>query len=138
LPYVETSNASEAYRRSYDVGDDTNPKGIWVNASKLLADPKVAQRVMELQAKAVERTMVTVQTLTQELDEDRAIARKLDMPSAAITAVMGKAKLHGLAADRQLVGGDSNAPPWTRATGPKTVGGKAVVSRNANKGGKRP
>ena len=31
-----------------------------------------------------------------------------------------------------------NWKPWTRATGPKTVEGKAVVARNADKGGKRP
>ena len=30
-----------------------------------------------------------------------------------------------------------NWKPWTQATGPKTVEGKARVSRNAFKGGKR-
>jgi phage terminase small subunit len=104
--YVETGNASEAYRRSFEVGKNTKPESVWVNASKLLSDAKVAQRVEELFARAVERTMVTVDSLTRELDEDRVLARKLDMPSAAITAVMGKAKLHGLAADRMALGGD--------------------------------
>jgi hypothetical protein len=28
--------------------------------------------------------------------------------------------------------------PWERSTGPKTPAGKAIVSRNANKGGTRP
>ena len=28
--------------------------------------------------------------------------------------------------------------PWQQATGPKTVEGKAVVARNAFKGGRRP
>jgi hypothetical protein len=31
-----------------------------------------------------------------------------------------------------------NWKPWTQATGPKTVEGKAIVSRNAYRGGKRP
>jgi hypothetical protein len=30
-----------------------------------------------------------------------------------------------------------NWKPWTQATGPKTVEGKAIVSRNSFKGGKR-
>jgi hypothetical protein len=34
--FVETGNASEAYRRAYDVGEDTKPKTIWECASKLL------------------------------------------------------------------------------------------------------
>ena len=28
--------------------------------------------------------------------------------------------------------------PWSKATGPKTAEGKAIVSRNAFKGGRRP
>jgi hypothetical protein len=36
----------------------------------------------------------------QELDEDRELARLLNMPGAAVSAVMGKAKLHGLLVDK--------------------------------------
>lgn len=52
--YVELGNASEAYRRAYDVGPDSKDDGIHVNASKLLANAKVALRVDELQAEAME------------------------------------------------------------------------------------
>jgi phage terminase small subunit len=110
LAYVETGNASEAYRRSYNIKSST-PQAVWVSACRVLADAKVSLRVAQLQERAVKRHDVTIDSLTQELDEDRELARRLGMPSSAISAVMGKAKLHGLAADRQLVGGDPNAPP---------------------------
>jgi phage terminase small subunit len=109
LAYVETGNASEAYRRSYDV-KNTATKTIWEASSRLLADSKVSARVEELQARAVKRHDVTVDSLTRELDEDRELARSLAMPSAAISAVMGKAKLHGLASDRMALGGDAKNP----------------------------
>jgi phage terminase small subunit len=97
LAYVETGNASEAYRRSYDVGEDTKPESIWTNASKLMSDAKVAQRVKELQLAARELTLVSVGTLTQELEEARAHAMNDEKgASAAVSAIMGKAKLHKL------------------------------------------
>lgn len=69
LAYVETSNASEAYRRAYDVGEKTQPKNIWVNACKTLSNAKVAQRVAELQAMAADRMLVTVESITRELKQ---------------------------------------------------------------------
>ena len=98
--YVETGNASEAYRQAYEVAETTKPESVWSNASQVLADTKVAQRVMELQEAARERTLVTIEALTKELDEDRELARQEKQPSAAISAVMGKAKLHGLIIDK--------------------------------------
>lgn len=67
LAYVETGNASEAYRRSYDVGEDTKPESIWVNASKLMSDAKVLQRVDELRAKAAARAEITQERVLREL-----------------------------------------------------------------------
>lgn len=46
--YIETGNASEAYRRSYDVGADTKPETVWQEASRMMADPKVGARVEAL------------------------------------------------------------------------------------------
>lgn len=97
--YVETGNASEAYRRAYDA-ENSSPETIKVEASRLLDNPNVALTVVGLQEVARERTLVTIETLTKELDEDRTMARSLDMPAAAISAVMGKAKLHGLITDK--------------------------------------
>jgi phage terminase small subunit len=67
LAYVQTSNASEAYRRSYDVGENTKPESIWVNASKLMSDAKVLQRVDELRANAAARAEITQERVLREL-----------------------------------------------------------------------
>lgn len=98
--YVETGNASEAYRQAYDVGENTKPQTVWSLAYKELAKGYVGARVVELQSAAQERTMVTLESLTSELDEDRELARKEKQASSAISAVMGKAKLHGLLVDK--------------------------------------
>lgn len=64
--YIETANASEAYRRAYDASGmkDTS---IHVNACKLLAETKVAQRVAALQAEAAKRNEITVDKIIREL-----------------------------------------------------------------------
>lgn len=98
--YVETSNASEAYRQAYDVGKKTLPERIWSDACKLAANPKVAQRVAELHLLAQERTLVTMESITKELDENRKKAEGLDQPAAMNGATMGKAKVNGLLIDK--------------------------------------
>ena len=49
--YVNTGNASEAYRRAYDVGADTKLETIASKASHLLAEYNISTRVKELQRK---------------------------------------------------------------------------------------
>lgn len=63
--YIETGNASEAYRRSYDA-QNMLPKTVWEEASRTLADPKVAARVMELQDELRARHGVTVDRVLRE------------------------------------------------------------------------
>jgi len=99
LAYIETGNQSEAYRRAYNA-ENMKPAVINVKASELMADGKVSVRVRELQAEAAERALVTVQSLTDELEEARSLAHSLGQPSAAVSASMGKAKLHGLLTDK--------------------------------------
>lgn len=57
--YVNTGNASEAYRRAYDVGPDTKMEVINVEGSRLLSDPNIALRVKELQTKEAEDFQIT-------------------------------------------------------------------------------
>lgn len=103
LAYVETSNASEAYRRCYNVGENTKPETVWVKASELLSGGKVAARVAELQAMAADRMLVTVESITRELDEARELAKTEKQAAAMTGAIMGKAKLHGLLVEKQEV-----------------------------------
>jgi phage terminase small subunit len=57
--YVNTGNASEAYRRAYDVGADTKTEVINVEGSRLLSDPNISLRVKELQKKEAESFQIT-------------------------------------------------------------------------------
>lgn len=102
LAYVETRNASEAYRRSYNA-ENTKPEVVWVKASELLSHGKVSVRIAELMMALEERMMVTVESITKELDQARDLAKDEKQAAAMTTAIMGKAKLHGLLVDRQEV-----------------------------------
>ena len=103
LAYVEKGNASEAYRLAYDVGENTKPETVWRKASALAADGKVSARVAELKGQAATLLMVTIESLTTELDEARKVAKETLNPAAMTGATMGKAKLHGLLVDKQEV-----------------------------------
>lgn len=112
LAYVETGNASEAYRRSYDT---KSMKDTTINreAKALLDNPKITTRLRGIQQAARERHEITIERLTDMLMEDREMARKNSQSAPAIAAVMGLAKLHGLIVDRNQVGGDPSNPVRT-------------------------
>jgi phage terminase small subunit len=63
--YIELGNASEAYRQSYDA-ENMLDKSVWEEASRTLADHKVAARIMELQEQHRKRHEVTVDRIKQE------------------------------------------------------------------------
>lgn len=95
LAYIETGNASEAYRQAYDCSKMSN-EAINVEATKLLNNPKIALRVDELQTAHRERHKITVDELIEELEQARAIAKEKGNATAMVSATMGKAKLLGL------------------------------------------
>lgn len=100
--FVETGNASEAYRQSYK-SDKMSVNALGVEASRMLDRPRVALRISQLREKHAKRHNVTVDSLVAELEEIKKIALSAETPqsSAAVAAVMGKAKLTGL--DKQLI-----------------------------------
>lgn len=110
LAYVETGNASEAYRRAFAVGEGTKPETVWSEASRTLADRRVSARVMELQELARLRLMVSVESLTAELEVARQLALKSDTAAAAVSATLGKAKLHGLLTEKRELAGKLDLP----------------------------
>lgn len=66
-------------------------------ASRLSANVSIFVRLNELLEKAAERTLVTVERVTAELEQARQLA--MTQPNGALAAVlasMSKAKLHGL------------------------------------------
>jgi len=99
--YVETGNASEAYRQAYNA-DNMKPETVTNEAYKLLQDPDISAMVDDLKAEARQRHAVTVDDLLSELEQARAAALSAPTPqsSAAVSATMGKAKMLGLLVDK--------------------------------------
>jgi hypothetical protein len=80
-----------------------NPNGVGqgggaaeANASRLIKKDIVRNRVKELLAEAAKQNKVTIQSITQEYDEAREHARKLDQTSTMLAASQAKAKLYKL------------------------------------------
>lgn len=111
MAYVETGNASEAYRRSYNA-EKMKPETVNRNAKALMDNNKVATRVQELRAAHVERHEITVDDLIRELEEARSIAMsgERQQPAAMVAASMGKAKLLGMLTDKTELTGKDGGP----------------------------
>ncbi|HHQ2447331.1 TPA: terminase small subunit [Raoultella ornithinolytica] len=128
--YIETGNASEAYRTAY-AADKMKSESINRKAKELLDNGKITARVAELQGEIKQRHNVTIDSLLAELEEARKAALTADTPqsSAAVAATMGKAKLVGL--DKQIVdhtssdGSMSPKPTTIRLVGVEPTNGKS-------------
>ncbi len=94
---VDSNGAQACIRAGY------SPKAAKEQASRLLTKANVWDRIAELQAQHRARLDVTVESLTAELEEARALAIANGQASAAVQATMGIAKLHGLLVERTEV-----------------------------------
>lgn len=105
--FVETGNASESYRQSYKA-DKMTANSIGREASLLLDNPKVTQRLNQLRETHQKRHAITVDTLLEKLNRVYDVAMDTGeegtrpaQAAAATGAVMAQAKLLGL--DKQLI-----------------------------------
>lgn len=100
--YIETGNASEAYRAAYDAENMALPT-VNRSAKALMDNHKIAARLEELRAPIIQKHNITVDSLIAELEEARMAALTAETPqsSAAVSATMSKAKLVGL--DKQVI-----------------------------------
>ena len=90
---VEKMTVSRAYiEAGYRANDG--------NATRLRHTDEITARVGELQSRQLLRHDVTVDTLTDELEEARLLAHQEGQAGAAVSAIMGVAKLHGLLTDK--------------------------------------
>lgn len=96
LAYFETGNAAEAYRRAYDVSETAKDSWLYVEASQLLDHPKIAPRIQELREQAQSLSLYSVLQASEEYERARALAEKVENPSAMVSAITGKVKLFGL------------------------------------------
>jgi len=90
-------SAFEAYERA-------GYKPNYGNSVRLKGNESIAARVLELQRRGAARVEVTVASLVQELDETRIEALRRGQTSAAVAAIMGKAKITGQIVERAEVG----------------------------------
>lgn len=101
LHYLELGNASEAYRNAgYSKG--MSDKTVNEASARLLKNSKVIARLNELRKPIVEKTMITIEDLVEELEKARkaALGAETVQASAAISATMGKAKLLGFGIEK--------------------------------------
>ncbi|MEX2693632.1 Terminase small subunit [Rhizobium mongolense] len=98
-----TVSRGEAASRAYENVYHTSGNAAEVNASKLLRNTKVANRIAELKGAAAKRTVKTVESLVADLDAIIDFARKCGNPNAMVAAVNSQARLLGLMVDRSEV-----------------------------------
>jgi len=115
--YVKTGNASEAYRRAYNASR-MKANTIHIKASELMSSGNVSVRIKELQEKAEERTMITIEKVVKELakigfmdpkklfDENnklKNISAIEDEAAAAITEVVVNRRYIGEGEEEEVV-----------------------------------
>jgi len=93
--FISTKNASEAYRQSYDC---SKMKNTTVNraAHDLVENSNITARIGELQEEGRKRHDVTVDLLTEQLQDAYGLAMQTGHAAAAVGATWALAKLHGL------------------------------------------
>lgn len=96
MVYIETGNASEAYRQAYNC-EKTKPESINRLAFDLLQNIKITSRIDELKELHAKRHNLTIDDLIKELEEARkaALSAMVVQSSASVAATMSKAKLLG-------------------------------------------
>jgi phage terminase small subunit len=109
----EGLGTGRTHGQSYSAaGYTSNPSAAKVNASRLLKSAKhIIERVQELQGLAARHKRVTVESIVDELEGARQIARDNNQASAMVAASTAKAKILGLEISRTEVGrpGDFDA-----------------------------
>lgn len=99
LAYIETSNASEAYRSAYNAGK-MKAETIHRNAKALLDNNKVATRLQELRRPAVEKAQLTLEQHLIDLQRLRDLAEASQKFGPAVTAEMARGKASGFYVDK--------------------------------------
>lgn len=116
--YIETGNASEAYRRSYDA-KNMKPESINRKAKELLDNGKISARIKELQEKHLQRHNVSVDRVLREysriafldirkaFNEDGNLKPIQEMDDDTVAAISGldvEELFEGKGAERKYIG----------------------------------
>lgn len=109
LVYIETGNASEAYRQAYNTSR-MKEETVWRSAKEMLDHPKVAARIQELRAPAIEKAQVTLEQHLNDLKRLRDMAEADQKWQAAISAEVNRGKASGLYTDKHEITGADSGP----------------------------
>ena len=106
---LQGKTASDAYRAAYDC-KNMSKEAIWVAASRLRANTKVALWLRYVQRIGIDAALVTMEGHLAELARGREMALAMGQASAAIQAEHYRGKAAGLYEDRlRLEVGPSDA-----------------------------
>ncbi|MGP9819200.1 terminase small subunit [Salinarimonas sp. NSM] len=105
------------------------------HAARLAGNGRVRARIAELQGRAAERTAVTIESLTAELEEARALAKAQGQAGGAVAATMGKAKLHGLLVERRHHSGAVGSYDLSKLTDEELERLESILGPIADAGG---
>src|SRR5215831_7378792 len=106
---------------------DRNHRSAQASSSRLLS--RVIHRVRELQAQAAERAQETAEKCVQELNQLRRDAHADKAYAAAVSAVMGKAKILNLIVDQHQF---SSQIDFSQASSMQDIGRKLLQSVGFN------
>lgn len=95
LAYLETGNASEAYRRAY-AAENMKPETVNRAAKEMIDLPKIAARLQELRKPAVKAAQITLEQHLKDLQRLRDLAESSEKYGPAIQAEMARGKASGL------------------------------------------
>lgn len=91
------------------------------NAVRLKGNERILARVSDIQSLAADKTVVTIESLTTELELARAQAMAQGQNAAAVSASMGKAKLHGFLVEKREHSGPNGGPIQTEEVSARDV-----------------
>lgn len=100
---------SAAYREAFNA-ENMSANAIAREASLLLKDPKVAQRIAELREPAAEEAGMTLKSHLADLKRLRDLAEKDGKFSAAVTAEVNRGKASGLYVEQVQLSGNAKNP----------------------------
>lgn len=109
LAYIESGNASEAYRRVYNA-QRMKPATINRRATELMQNGTITARLEELRAPIREAAGITLQKHLQALADLRDKAAREGQYAAAISAEISRGKASGLYVERKEISSPGGTP----------------------------
>lgn len=109
LAYIETGNASEAYRMAYDA-EKMKPESVNRLAKAQLDNIKIASRISDLRAPVIARAQITLEQHLNDLKRLRDLAEASEKFGPAVQAEMARGKASGLYVDKTELTGKDGKP----------------------------